>query len=445
VRTTVAASSVVGLGLVVAAAGLVGVLRESLHDNVETSARLRARDVVSIVRSGSVPDELSVERDDDGDEEETFIQVIDPSGRVVAASRNVAGSGPLADVPPGGRQRTHGMPISPEDPYLVVAEEAETEDGDRVIVLVGRALEPADETVGSVVRVLLVGVPVLVALVALTTWAVVGRALRPVGAITSEVQSITAAGLDRRVPEPSAQDEIGRLARTMNAMLERLEAARDRQRRFVSDASHELRSPIASMRHQLEVALAHPGEVDVSRLVRDLLADDLRVQQVVDDLLLLARSDEDAERPHVAVDLDDVVLAAVRAARGLEEVRVDATGVGAARVQGDPTHLAVVVRNLVDNAVRHARSLVAVQLSTSGQTVLLRVDDDGPGVPPDDRERVFERFTRLDDARTRSRGGAGLGLAIVRQLVARHHGTVRCTEAPIGGARFEVRLPDGDV
>lgn len=441
-RTTLAAGLIVGMALLVGALGLLSVLRRSLYDNVESAARLRAEDVVALLESGTPPADLSVEEDDDGDEETSLIQVVDDAGTVLTSSSNVAGDRAVADLRQGGATTVRRLSISPEDPYLVVAEGADGPDGRSLTVLVARALEPAEETIDRVVRLLLVGVPLLLGLVVATTWAVVGRALRPVAAISDEVRSITDRQLDRRVPEPAAHDEIGGLARTMNAMLGRLQAGRDRQRQFVSDASHELRSPIATIRHELEVALAHPEDVELTTLAQDLLDEDLRMQAIVDDLLLLARFDEDgAAATWQPVDLDDLVLAEARRLRAEPRLQVDASGVGAARVAGDPSQLARALRNLVDNAARHATTLVRLAVHVEGTYAVMTVDDDGGGVPADARTRVFERFARLDDARSRAAGGAGLGLAIVAQLVERHHGSVRCLDAPGGGARFEVRLP----
>lgn len=442
VRTTLAASAVVAIALLVGGLGLLAVLKESLRDNVETSARLRAEDVAALIRSGLAPEDLSVE--DPPDDDVSLVQVVDEEGRVIVASANVAGEPAVADLQDGRSRRVSGLSISPEDSYLVVADAVETADGS-LTVLVARALEPTDETIASVARALAVGLPVLLLLVSLTTWVVVGRALRPVAAISAEVRSITDIELDRRVPEPAAEDEIGQLARTMNAMLGRLQRARDRQRQFVSDASHELRSPIASIRHQLEVALAHPEGADLSLLADGVLQEDLRMQQVVEDLLLLARGDEGAGTGRQPVDLDDIALAEARRLRAGGGPSVDTTEVHAARVQGDPAHLARAVRNLVDNAARHASTRVAISVGVEDSTAVLRVDDDGPGIEPADRARVFERFTRLDDARARGSGGSGLGLAIVAQVTAHHAGEVRCLAAPGGGARFEVRLPAIDV
>lgn len=286
--------------------------------------------------------------------------------------------------------------------------------------------------------VLWVATPLLLALIAAVAWFITGRALSPVLAMTRQVGRITTATLHERLPEPGTRDEIAALAQTLNGMLARLGEAVKRQREFVSDASHELRSPIASLRAQLEVALAHPQRADWPTVAESALAEGLRLEALVADLLLLARLDEGAALPQGEVDLDDAVRAEVRRPRRLA---VDASRVGAGRVRGDAGHLTRVARNLLDNAARHARGRVEVSLVGEGSQVVLAVDDDGPGVPEAERERVFERFTRLEEARSRDAGGVGLGLALVRRIVERHGGTARVVESPLGGARAEVRLP----
>jgi len=286
--------------------------------------------------------------------------------------------------------------------------------------------------------------PLLLLVVAGTTWRVVGRALAPVDAIRHEVEEISGTELHRRVPQPPGNDEIGRLARTMNAMLGRLDDAATRQRRFVSDASHELRSPVASIRQHSEVALAHPDRTSVAVLAETVLAENLRLQRLVEDLLLLAQTDEGSQPPgHVPVDLDDLVFEQARRLRAGGRLVVDVTAVGAGRVNGVPAQLRRLIANLVENAARHARSRVTLGLTThaaEGRVVLV-VDDDGGGIPADQRERVFQRFVRLDEARARDSGGFGLGLAIVADVVRGHGGTVHVGTAPAGGARFEVQLP----
>jgi signal transduction histidine kinase len=284
-----------------------------------------------------------------------------------------------------------------------------------------------------------IGIPILVLLVGVIAWYLSGRALRPVEAIRAEVDEISGTTIHRRVPEPAADDEVGRLARTMNRMLERLETSSARQRDFVSNASHELRSPIAAIRATVEVALRRPDSTDWNEIAARILDEDKRMEETVSELLELARLDEDgAAVPTTTVDLDEVVLEETRRVDG---AIVRTGGVLAGRVQGSRPQLARVVRNLIANALRHADHLVDVSLRSDDGTVELVVDDDGPGIPAADRERVFERFARLDEGRARDAGGTGLGLAIVRAVVERHRGTVAVQDAPGGGARFVVRLP----
>jgi signal transduction histidine kinase len=261
-------------------------------------------------------------------------------------------------------------------------------------------------------------------------WVLVGRTLRPVERIRAEVSSIGLDELGRRVPVPAGDDEIARLAATMNEMLERLDGAHRRQQRFVADASHELRTPLTRMRTELEV----PGG-DPDALRRSVLDDVVTLQRLIDDLLVLARRDAGASTATRPVDLDEIVLEEARAAGG-----VDVSAVSAAQVRGDPAALRRVVRNLLDNARRHATARVAVAVREDGDVAVVTVDDDGPGIPPDRRAEVFRRFTRLDDART-SAGGSGLGLAIVDAVVTEHGGAVAIDDSPLGGARVEVRLP----
>jgi signal transduction histidine kinase len=296
--------------------------------------------------------------------------------------------------------------------------------------------------VNSVTDVLLFAVPAMIALVALAAWYFTGRALKPVEAIRAEAESITGATMDRRVPEPDTDDEVGRLARTMNAMLDRLEASAHKQRQFVSDASHELRSPLASIRTNLEVALHNPDRADWPAVAQRALVEDGRMEDTVSELLDLARLDE-AEGPAPLetlpdVDLDELVLDDTVQQR---RVPVDTTRVSAGRVHGRREQLQRVVRNLLDNGARHADSLVAVGLVTADGAVELTVDDDGPGIPSEDRDRVFERFTRLDDGRARDAGGLGLGLSMVKAIAEHHGGSVTIEDAPLGGARVRVRLP----
>ena len=223
-------------------------------------------------------------------------------------------------------------------------------------------------------------------------------------------------------------------------MLGRLEDSRHRQQRFVADASHELRTPLAGIRQAAEVSRSHPEALPGCDLADAVLDESARMQRLVEQLLLLTRADAAVAGPRRDVDLDDLALAEARRI-GRTGLLVRTSGIGAGRVSGDPAALSQVVRNLVDNAARHARSEVAVTVTEGPDLVELTVEDDGPGIPETERERVFERFVRLDEARDRDAGGSGLGLAIVQEIVAVHGGTVTAGTSALGGARLVVRIP----
>ena len=316
-----------------------------------------------------------------------------------------------------------------------------TSAGDRTVLL-ARGRDDVSEATQALAVLLGVGLPLLLLLVGATTWRVVGGALAPVDAIRAEVDAISAAALHRRVPQPATRDEIDRLAATMNRMLDRLERVRVRERAFIADASHELRSPITAIRQHAEVALAHPDRTSTADLARVAHAESLRMQVLVDDLLLLARADEQGlGRSRLPVDLDDLVFAEAARLRGQAAITVDTSAVSPVRVDGDSAGLGRMLRNLVDNAARHARGRVALALAELDGQAVIHVDDDGPGIPPADRRRVFDRFVRLDESRSRAGGGSGLGLAIVAEIVAAHGGDVAAEDGPLAGARLTVRLP----
>ncbi|MDE0803510.1 MAG: ATP-binding protein [Acidimicrobiales bacterium] len=437
VRTTVVSVGVVGVALLVGGVSLVILLRGSLTDQVRTAAELRAADVASVLESGTPPEDLAVD-----DEEDLLIQVVDASGDVVSSSENVEGEPRLASLGSGQSRVIDSTPISDENhSFLLVAEDVDAPTG-RFTVLVGRSTEIVTESTGLVVTVLAGGLPLLLLLVGAISWRVVGRTLAPVDSIRREVEEISASELHRRVPASATDDEIARLAATMNRMLDRLETSHDRQRRFVSDASHELRSPVATIRQHAEVALAHPASTTMEELAEVVLVEDLRVQRLVEDLLLLARADENTlqvnRRP---VDVDDLVFEEADRVRAVSGHRVDVSGVSAGRVDGDPAQLRRVIRNLADNAIRHADSSIRLSLTDAGERVVFTIDDDGHGIETDTHARIFERFVRLDEARARDDGGSGLGLAIVAEIVGAHGGSVHAEDSTSGGARFVVSLP----
>jgi signal transduction histidine kinase len=430
VRVTVAAALVVGLALVGGALILVALLASALTDQVCADARDRAAALsASFSTTGVLPKATGPSEP---------VQVIDRSGAVVGA----AGERTLAA--PGNRCAKVEPPGYNEDFIFAAAPVRQTAavHGGATEVVVGRPLVDVLDSTRFVTRVLVIGVPVMLLIVGGVTWIVTGRMMAPVTAIRREVDEISAAELHRRVPAAPGRDEIGRLAATMNRMLDRLQRAQDSQRRFVSDASHELRSPIASIRQHAEVALAHPDRSSLEDLAATVLAENLRIQRLVDDLLLLARTDEQHfHLPTSPVDLDDLVLAEAQRLREATNLLIDTSAVSAGQVVGDEASLRRMILNLGENSARYARERIVLAVSEAEGQVVLTVSDDGPGIPPADRERVFERFVRLTTARGRGDGGSGLGLSIVAEITRLHSGTVRALGSPLGGATFEVRLP----
>lgn len=439
VRTTAAATIVVGVALLVAAIAMVVLLRRSLTADVGAAAALQAEAAVTGLASGAADGAIPI-----GDDEEEFVQVLDATGRVVASSANLTGTPAIVELAPGETKRIANVPNADpleDGPFLAVARSASTSRGSLTVVS-GRTLETVTESTQAVTALLGSGVPLLLLVVGAVTWHVVGRALAPVEAMRTQVNAISTSDLDRRVPTSSGTDEIARLGTTMNQMLARLEQGQERGHRFVSDASHELRSPVTTIRQQAEVALAHPDGTTIEELAGVVLQEDMRLQNLVEDLLLLARIDEGTLRLRTEpVDLDDLLFAEAERLRTTTDRRVDTRGVSAGRVSGDGGQLSRLVHNLIDNAARHSLGAIALSLGERGGKVVLAVDDDGGGVPPTERHRILERFVRLDDARDRDSGGSGLGLAIVAEVAGAHGASVSVLDSPLGGARFEVRFP----
>ncbi|WP_326703465.1 HAMP domain-containing sensor histidine kinase [Streptomyces cyaneofuscatus] len=476
-RAAIGATLVVAVALVAAGLAVLSVLRTNLIDQADLQAEVAAREVAGQLALDTAFADLDLD-----DEEDHPVQVTDEEGRVVFVSQGLraisgtastgvspvpsasAGATPSPgdddddgdDDDGGDSARPARGEVSSDDPdisdgtatvdgkradYRFAAVEATTPAGLTLTVHAGAPLAAEQEAVNTVRGAMLTGLPLLLAVVAGVTWLVTRRALRPVEGIRREMAAITASeDLARRVPEPDSRDEIAALARTTNETLTVLEASVDRQRRFVADASHELRSPIASLRTQLEVAEAHPELLDLPGAV----ADTVRLQVLAADLLLLARLDA-GEKPGAArLDAGALVREKVSQRTGDRipvKVEVEAAEDASYEVNGSRGQLVRVVGNLLDNAQRHAESLVAVRVAIDGVGVRVEVRDDGAGVPEDERERIFERFVRLDDARSRDDGGAGLGLAIARDVATRHGGTLTVHRAPEGGAAFRLWLP----
>lgn len=437
-RITTIAVGIVTVVLLSLAIVAVLAVRGELYENLDRSLDQRAADVAASFAVGEQPVLLT------SDTEDHFALVLDEEGAVVASTENAVGLDVTWPLPTAGATIVEqtDLPIE-DDAYRIVVRSDEI--GGRVgFVVVGENIDDLRDTVRELVVVLAVVVPLALVALAAAVWWLVGRTLRPVDLIRRRVDEIGLADLERRVPVPGTGDEVDELATTMNRMLERLQASAERQRNFVSDASHELRTPLTRLRTALEVELAHPSDDAVSA-TRAALGDVVEMQHLVDDLLFLARVD--AGRTGVrseVVDLDVVVADEVVAAASGATVVVDTVGVRPVQTVGDANQLARVVRNLLTNALRFAESRVRVELSERDGRAELTVSDDGPGIAPADRTRVFERFVRLDPARSGRDGGSGLGLAIVAEIVATHHGTVAIEPSETGGASVVVslRLPD---
>ncbi|GIM93346.1 sensor histidine kinase [Paractinoplanes toevensis] len=428
---------VVTAGLAAGGILLIGVLNFALLRAVNAEALDTANGVAKLVDQHQLADVISVNP-------AMQVQVIDAQGRVVAIS---AGADPIVSMlhdnelhgmADGDVTSIPGHRIGLDGEARVVMKTAGPPT-DPVRVLVARSTDDLSQGVHILRITLLIAFPLLVAMLAVIIWRMLGAALRPVDALRAGAEEITGGTRAGRLPLPESRDEVYRLAVTLNGMLHRLDAARARQRAFVADAAHELRSPLTNMRTELEVAQRLP-DTDWPALSADLLTDVDRLNRLVDDLLLLARSDDGAppgRSPAARLSEVDLGVLVADVASRYPHVGCDRTEVIATV---EPDAIGRVVANLLDNAERHAREKITVEVADEGRQARITVTDDGPGIPAADRERVFDRFTRLDDARARDAGGSGLGLAIVRELVRRHHGTVTLGDAA-PGLRVDVRLP----
>lgn len=425
-----------GLAVGLAAGGLVlvTVLQSTLERTVDSAATQTARDVAALITADRLPDPIPAGGT-------TVVQVVDTDGLVRSASAggdrlvSVLDAEELDAARRGEAGYLPGHRFGVDGVVRVVAVEAGPADDRQIVVVATPASDIADSV--RVVRLgLSVGFGLLLVVLAGLAWRIVGATLRPVEALRLGAEQITGTGTPGGLPVPDSQDEIAALASTLNRMLARLARASERQRAFVADAAHELRSPLASLRTQIEVAQA-TGASDAT----DLLAEVQRMSRLVDDLLLLARVDEAAPRHREATDVGALARDVARRYAGAR-VPVEVVLSACEPVDADAVALTRVLANLLDNAVRHAATHVVLSVGrdpAGGVTVI--VTDDGPGIPAADRDRVFDRFTRLADARDRDSGGSGLGLAIVRELMDQQGGTVTLTDAVPTGLRVELSLP----
>ena len=436
-RVRITAGAVLVVLLAVAGAGLavIRVLEREMVAQIDTSLTSTADYIDRALTSG---EGLPTQEGPD----DLYIQFLSPSGRVLGASDAAAGAPALGPSLGGGAEAgIASADHSPYGPLRVLTQPSPTDAS--VTLVVAKSSGDIADVRDSLERLLLAMTVGLTLFLGIVVWVVVGRALRPVDAMARAVGAVGDRELDTRVARPGTGDELDRLADTLNDLLARLDDAVTRERRFVSDASHELRTPITGLRALLETEPEDQAAVRASRA--EALAAVGALQDLVDELLTLARADEQGRGPAGGpVDLDDLVLAQAAALRRTTSLRIDTTGVSGGQVRGRDTDLARVVENLAANAARYAVSTIAFSVQQEGETVRFTVTDDGPGIPEADRGRVFERFTTLDDARTGARSGTGLGLSIVAAIVGAHHGTVEAGDGDGRGACFTVRLPAVD-
>lgn len=442
-RSTVFATFVIAIATVMGSILLYTLLQRALVSSAQDVATSRASEVARAI--GTVP--LSAVRDDlvQNTRENQLIQVIGPDGTVLASSSARAATKSLSTLrPPVGLTVSNQVKtlrfLERGIPFLITARGVDR-DGDHDTVVIATSLAAQSESLERLSSYLVAFVPLSILLVAAGTWFLLGRALRPVEHIRIRAARIGADRLAERLPVPPTRDEVARLAMTMNDMLARLEGAQHIQRAFVADASHELRGPLATLDASLEIVASDQTGGAWNDLQDVMRVEVARMERLVDDLLLLAKADDQGLRlRREDVDLDDILLSEVRRLRTNDRVAVEAQ-ITPARVVGDSIRLGQMVRNLVDNAATAAHSRIHLSLSATAAYAQIVVEDDGDGVDESDRDRIFDRFVRLDASRSRNSGGSGLGLAIVREIVRGHGGTVVVGDSGLGGAGFTVTIP----
>jgi len=442
-RATATAVLVVAAALIIGGLTMLVLLQKSLVATAEVAARGEATEVAAQINDqGLAEGRHFVESAGDTGQ---YVQLLDPQGSVIASSIPAAAAAPLTGLRPDAGQMliqdVHELPsLGNDDEFLVVATGVR-HDGALYTVAVAVTTQVEANTVATVSWFVLGATPLLLALVGIAVWMLVGRSLRQVEKIRGQVAMISARRLDGRVEVPHTADEIQALAQTMNSMLERLEAADLEQRRFVSDASHELRSPLATLSAGVEIAAADPSGRTWDEMKSVLAGETARMRYLVENLLTLAKANDGGLRLDKAdVDLDDVLNDEIVRLRSTSGHRIVAR-LEPARITGDARRVAQVVRNVLDNADRHAKSVVSIEVHNAETQAMITIDNDGPPVPAADRERIFERFVRLDESRSRERGGSGLGLAIAAAVMAAHDGSITASEAPGGACRFEMVFP----
>ncbi len=440
VRTRVTAVA----GLALTAAVLLGLLvmyqiqAGSADRAIQSQLRTYATQIEESAARGVYPQPLPGLAIDPGAQ----AQVVAPDGTVLAATRDLAGRPALYTLTPGSAVPARQSAASGALPGEVsVFGEHVTAGGRQLAIITSTATSLRRQVSETFAELLGIGVPALLLLACATIWLVVGRSLRPVERIRGTVAAITDTGLSQRVPVPGTDDEIGHLARTMNDMLARLDDGAVRQRRFVADASHELRTPLTAIRASLEVGLAHADTAPWPDIALRAVRQAQRLEHLIAQLLVQAKSDvaQEADRRQT-VDLR-ALLTEIRVTTLAPGISISIRVPPGTVASGNPDELSRMFRNLVDNAARYAKSSVVVSAVPGPGSIAVEITDDGPGIPASQRQRVFDRFVRLDPSRGHGSGSAGLGLAIAREIATAHRATIELTDAEIGGARAVVTLP----
>lgn len=440
-RSMLVAVVVVLVAILIGGSGLVWALQSNLEQTAESTARARAAEIVGRIASEGLTETSNTltDRSQSGE----VVQILTAAGTVVGSSSRSTSSTPMSPQRPAVGDYTSvelELDSLGEDGEWKVVSTTVTTDGASYTVQVGVPIRVQRQTVQTVAIFLLGGTPLLLAAVAVAVWVLVGRALRSVERIRTKVADIDAHHIADRVEVPQTRDEIAALATTMNMMLDRLDSSHQAQQAFVSDASHELRSPLATLTTAAELAL-RGDEATRTRLLGTMNSELTRMRGLVENLMTLARADaQGLNTGQDEVDLDDLVDHEARRLRATSNRTVQ-VAIEPVRVWADAQQVAQPLRNLVDNAERHARTTVRLSLRRSGGDAIIWVDNDGDTINEQDRERIFERLVRLDDSRSRDAGGSGLGLAITRAGLRAQSGDVHVVDAPDGWCRFELRLP----
>ena len=436
-RASIVTAIALALAMGLAGLALAWTLQVTLTRTLDSATLDRARDIAAQIDSEGFDGAEAQVGSRPGDS--TLLQIVDPSNTVMYSSVSISGEKSLLTAQDlQAREATFQKRVSFVDNqnYVIAHVTSSTEVGE-ITVVAAQSLSQVGDTIAVVLWVFVLLAPIFVGVVTWIIWLAVGKSLTTVDRISTQVTNIESESLHERIAIPVAKDQIQKLTITVNHMLDRLETSMASQRRFVADASHELRSPLATMRLtlDLESVATSPGEnFEILNQEVD------RMTRLASNLMLLAKSDTGSYELDISdVDLDDIVYRELSSLRPRTNITIKAN-IEPIKIQGDATRISQVVRNLLENAINHAHDQVLVTIQSDAGGCLIEVSDDGPGIPPEKREAVFERFVRLDEHRSRDAGGSGLGLAIVAEIVKQHGGAVSISDSPMGGAVFRVQL-----